>query len=149
MKESQQVRREQFRRETIGAFGGQQQSRRQFNIQQPEQTFQARTSLFSQDQLNRARFGEDVRRGKLNEYSGLVSGFGRYPTATTATQQNVMAPIANIMGIGSGAPERHQQLVNQQAMDAWKLENAEANQARANLGGVVGGIFGTAAGAVR
>jgi hypothetical protein len=152
MRESQQIRREQYKMQVINTLGGQQQSRRQFDITQPEAQFQGRLANFAPNELQRAQFAENVQANRMNQAQGIAGGFGRQPLANTATTLTSAAPTAReLLGLDQAgrSAEQANQLQNQAALEAFKAGGQNAANTASGIAGLFTGAAGAAIGASR
>jgi hypothetical protein len=152
MRESQQVRREQYKQQVLVNLAGQEQSRRQFNITQPENVFQGRLANFAPNELQRAQFGENVQANRLGQAQGIAGGLGRTPLATTATTIGATAPSAReLLGldVAGRSAEQANQLQNQAALEAFKAGGQNAADTAKGIAGLFTGAGGAALAASR
>lgn len=146
LRESQDIRKQQYRIGTISTLAPQEAARRQFNITTPETAFNARLNTLLPAESSRANLGQTVQQAGLANTTALASTFGRTPTPQTQTTLSSIVPIQPLLGLQDAATSQRLQdmLGAQTALNAFNLEN----QDRQNIARSIAGLGTTAAGAI-
>ena len=139
--ESQFIRRENDRKSTLASLVPMEQTRRAAEYSTPL----AALSTLGAGEMDRSRFGEDVRQRGLAERLALLN-MGRTSRPELSTTLSSIVPIQPLLNLGGAeaAAERREALNTQSALEAFRAREASRNQ----LASGIAGIFGTAAGAL-
>ena len=153
LRESQDIRKQQYLLGTISSLAPQEAARRQFNITTPETAFNARLNAFLPAESARANLGQTVQQAGLANTTALASGFGRTPTPQTQTTLSSIVPIQPLLGLEDASRSRQLQdaLSTQAALNAFNLTAADKSATAKSIadlfGTVAGGVFGQKAAA--
>ena len=143
LRESQDIRKQQYRIGTISTLAPQEAARRTFNITDPRSAYLSTLNAFLPAESSRAALGEDVARAGLTSRTALASGFGRIPTPQTQTTLSSIVPIQPLLGLEDASRSRQLQdaLQTQAALSAFNVEGAD----RVATAKSVADLFGTVA----
>jgi hypothetical protein len=139
LKTQQQIRRNQYRVQSVANLAPQELQRRQFGEEAPLN----RLRTFLPAELERATFGENVRQRGLTERVALAD-LGRRPVSQLSTTLQSIVPTAPLLGLGDAESERRFQQGLQTDI-ALRSFDAEQRERAARAQGI-SSLFGTAAG---
>ena len=146
LRESQDIRKQQYRFGTISSLAPQEATRRQFNITDPRSAYLSLLTPMLSAESARAGFGEDVRQRGLANTTGIATNFGRIPTPQTQTTLSSIVPIQPLLGLEDASRSRQLQdaLGTQAALNAFNLQVTD----RQKMADAIAGLGGTVAGGV-
>ena len=148
LRESQDVRRQQYKMQTLSSLVPMEETRRQFNIREPESKFTGRLAAFMPGELQRASFAEDVQGKRLGQATGLAQGLGRVPGPQTSTTLSSLVPIQSVLGLDAAgnAVNQQNQLQNQAALEAFRAGGQSSSETASSIAKLFATAGGTAVG---